>query len=409
MPRTFSDKFLLSKPIEVLPSRHTVVGEGKNMDFTPTKEQLERRDVARDFAQKEIYPKAGDIEKGHDVFPHEIVKKMYGLGLMSMTIPKKYDGSGWDYVSYAMGVEEVSRASGSVGLITAAHNSLGVGHICIDGNEEQKQRYLPMLATGKLSAWGLTESGAGSDADGTATGAERDGKDWILNGSKVFITSADEADVIVIIAVSDKNKKPHGTTAFIVNRNNPGYKIGQKEDKLGMRGSPTSEIFLEDCRVPDEDRLGKEGDGFIGALKVLDGGRVSIAALSVGIAQGALDESIKRAKERTAFGRPIGATEAIQWMIADMATETEAARFLTYRAAYLKDSGKRITTEGAMAKVYASEVAMRNGIKGIQVWGGHGYRLNAQIQRHMRDAKLCEIGEGTSEIQRFVIARALLK
>lgn len=409
MPRTFSDKFLLSKPIEVLPSRHTVVGEGKNMDFTPTKEQLERRDVARDFAQKEIYPKAGDIEKGHDVFPHEIVKKMYGLGLMSMTIPKKYDGSGWDYVSYAMGVEEVSRASGSVGLITAAHNSLGVGHICIDGNEEQKQRYLPMLATGKLSAWGLTESGAGSDADGTATVAERDGKDWILNGSKVFITSADEADVIVIIAVSDKNKKPHGTTAFIVNRNNPGYKIGQKEDKLGMRGSPTSEIFLEDCRVPDEDRLGKEGDGFIGALKVLDGGRVSIAALSVGIAQGALDESIKRAKERTAFGRPIGATEAIQWMIADMATETEAARFLTYRAAYLKDSGKRITTEGAMAKVYASEVAMRNGIKGIQVWGGHGYRLNAQIQRHMRDAKLCEIGEGTSEIQRFVIARALLK
>ena len=379
------------------------------MDFTPTKEQLERRDMAREFAQKEIYPRAGDIEKGHDVFPWEVIKKMFGLGLMSMTIPNKYDGSGFDNVSYAMCVEEVSRASGSVGLITAAHNSLGVGHISIDGNEEQKQRYLPGLAKGKLSAWGLTESGAGSDADGTATMAERDGKDWILNGSKVFITSADEADVIVIIAVSDKNKKPHGTTAFIVNRNNPGYKIGQKEDKLGMRGSPTSEIFLEDCRIPDEDRLGKEGDGFVGALKVLDGGRVSIAALSVGIAQGALDESIKRAKERTAFGRPIGSQEAVQWMIADMATETEAARFLTYRAAYLKDSGKRITTEGAMAKVYASEVAMRNGIKGVQVWGGHGYRLNAQIQRHMRDAKLCEIGEGTSEIQRFVIARNILK
>jgi hypothetical protein len=379
------------------------------MDFTPTKEQLERRDMAREFAQKEIYPRAGDIEKGHDVFPWEVVKKMFGLGLMSMTIPKKYDGTFIDNVAYAMCVEEVSRASGSVGLITAAHNSLGVGHISIDGNEEQKQKYLPMLAKGKLSAWGLTESGAGSDADGTATLAVKDGKDWILNGSKVFITSADEADVIVIIAVSDKNKKPHGTTAFIVNRNNPGYKIGQKEDKLGMRGSPTSEIFLEDCRIPDEDRLGKEGDGFVGALKVLDGGRVSIAALSVGIAQGALDESIKRAKERTAFGRPIGSQEAIQWMIADMATETEAARFLTYRAAYLKDSGKRITTEGAMAKVYASEVAMRNGIKGVQVWGGHGYRLNAQIQRHMRDAKLCEIGEGTSEIQRFVIARNILK
>jgi alkylation response protein AidB-like acyl-CoA dehydrogenase len=356
------------------------------MDFTPTKEQLERRDLARDFAQKENYPKAGEIEKGHDVFPWEIVKKMQSIGLMSMTIPKKFGGQGFDYVSYAMAVEEVARASGSVGLITAAHNSLGVGHIYIDGTEEQKQKYLPMLAKDKLSAWGLTESGAGSDAGGTATMAVRDGKDWILNGSKVFITSADVADVIIIIAVTDKTKSPHGTTAFIVNKNNPGYKIGQKEDKLG-----------------------KDGEGFVGALKVLDGGRVSIAALSVGIAQGALDESIKRAKERVAFGRPIGSQEAIQWMIADMATETEAARFLTYRAAYLKDCGKRITTEGAMAKVYASEVAMRNGIKGIQVWGGHGYRLNAQIQRHFRDAKLCEIGEGTSEIQRTVIARGILK
>jgi alkylation response protein AidB-like acyl-CoA dehydrogenase len=408
-PGLIVERFLLPHYIKVLPTRVPVVGRGMRMDFTPTKEQLERRDLARDFAQKEIYPKAGEIEKGHDVFPWEIVKKMQSIGLMSMTIPKKFGGQGFDYVSYAMAVEEVSRASGSVGLITAAHNSLGVGHIYIDGTDEQKQKYLPMLAKDKLSAWGLTESGAGSDAGGTATMAVRDGKDWILNGSKVFITSADVADVIIIIAVTDKTKSPHGTTAFIVNKNNPGYKIGQKEDKLGMRGSPTSEIFLEDCRVPEEDKLGKEGEGFVGALKVLDGGRVSIAALSVGIAQGALDESIKRAKERTAFGRPIGSQEAIQWMIADMATETEAARFLTYRAAYLKDSGKRITTEGAMAKVYASEVAMRNGIKGIQVWGGHGYRLNAQIQRHFRDAKLCEIGEGTSEIQRTVIARGILK
>jgi alkylation response protein AidB-like acyl-CoA dehydrogenase len=382
---------------------------GETMDFTLSKEQEERRQMAREFAEKEIYPKAQDIERDHDIFPWEVVKPMFKNGLMSMTIPEKYGGAGWDNVSYAMGVEEVSRASGSVGLLTAAHNSLGNGHIMIDGNEEQKERYLPGLAKDQVSSWGLTEPGAGSDAGGTATTAIKDGNEWILNGSKVFITSANVSKVNVIIAVNDMSKRPHGTTAFIVTDDNPGFKVGQKEDKLGMRGSPTAEIFLEDFRVPDEDRLGKVGDGFIGALKVLDGGRVSIAALGLGIAQGALDESILRAKERKQFGKPIGTKQAVQWMIADMATDVEAARFLTYRAAYLKDQGKRITTEGAMAKLMTSEVAMRNGIKGIQIWGGHGYRLAAQIQRHFRDAKLCEIGEGTSEIQRLVIARNVMK
>lgn len=379
------------------------------MDFTPTKEQEERRQMAREFSLKEIYPKARELERDHEVFPWDIVKPMFKTGLMSMTIPEKYGGAGFDNVSYTMGVEEVSRASGSIGLLTAAHNSLGTGHILIDGNEEQKERYLPRLAKDEVSSWGLTEPGAGSDAGGTATMAVKDGNEWILDGSKVFITSANVSTINVIIAVNDMAKRPHGTTAFVVEDDNPGFKIGQKEDKLGMRGSPTAEIFLEDCRVPDEDRLGKVGDGFIGALKVLDGGRVSIAALGLGIAQGALDESIQRAKERQQFGKPIGTKQAIQWMIADMATDVEAARFLTYRAAYLKDQGRRITTEGAMAKLMTSEVAMRNGIKGIQIWGGHGYRLAAQIQRHFRDAKLCEIGEGTSEIQRLVIAKNVLK
>jgi alkylation response protein AidB-like acyl-CoA dehydrogenase len=379
------------------------------VDFKLTEEQRERRDRAREFAQSEIYPKAEELEREHDKFPWEIVKKMQKEGFFGMTIPEEYGGFGYDNVSYAMVVEEVSRASGSIGLITAAHNSLGVGHIMIDGSEEQKKKYLPDLARKEISAWGLTEPGAGSDAGGTLTVARKEGDEWILDGSKVFITSAHVASVTVIIAVTDMSKRPHGTSAFLVEGDNPGMRIGTIEDKLGMRGSPTSEIFLEDCRVPADALLGKEGEGFVGALKVLDGGRVSIAALGLGIAQGALDECIKWSKERTQFGKPIGSFQAIQWMVADIATEVEAARYLTYRAANLKDKGNKITKEGAMAKLYTSEVAMRASTKAIQIWGGHGYRLAAQVQRHFRDAKLCEIGEGTSEIQRIVIARNVMK
>ena len=379
------------------------------MDFKLTQEQEMLRKMLRDFGEKEVTPFAADIDKTKE-FPWEIIKKMGELGLMGMNIEEKYGGPGLDTVSYAIGVEEMSRACGTVGFTMAAHNSLCTGHIALAGNEEQKMKYLPDLASGKkLGAWGLTEPGAGSDAGNLKTTAVQEGDEWILNGNKVFITNGHVAGTIVLLASTDKEKKTRGITAFIAEKDTPGLSMGKKEDKMGLRASPSSEIILEDCRIPNENMLGELNKGFYDTMKVLDGGRISIAAMAVGIAQSALDESIIYSKERVQFGRPISEFQAIQWMLADMATEIEASRLLTYRSANLKDRGMRCTKESAMAKLYASEAGMRATTKAIQILGGYGYTMDYPVERMFRDIKLCEIGEGTSEIQRLVIARQLLK
>jgi alkylation response protein AidB-like acyl-CoA dehydrogenase len=379
------------------------------MDFKLTQEQEMLRKMLRDFGEKEVRPIAAEIDKTSE-FPWEVIKKMGELGLMGMNVEEKYGGPGLDTVSYAIGVEEMSRACGTVGFTMAAHNSLCTGHIALAGNEEQKMKYLPDLASGKkMGAWGLTEPGAGSDAGGLATTAVQDGEEWVLNGNKIFITNGHIAGTLVLLASTDKEKKTKGITAFIAEKDTPGLSLGKKEDKMGLRASPTSEIIMENCRIPNENMLGELNRGFYDTMKVLDGGRISIASMAVGIAQSALDESINYSKERVQFGQPISNFQAIQWMLADMATEIEAARFLTYRAANLKDRKVKCTKESAMAKLYASEAGMRATTKAIQIFGGYGYTMDYPVERMFRDVKLCEIGEGTSEIQRMVIARQLLK
>lgn len=379
------------------------------MDFKLTQEQEMLRKMLRDFGEKEVRPIAAEIDKTSE-FPWDVIKKMGELGLMGMTIEEKYGGPGLDTVSYAIGVEEMSRACGTVGFTMASHNSLCTGHIALAGNEEQKTKYLPDLASGrKMGAWGLTEPGAGSDAGGLATTAVQDGDEWVLNGNKIFITNGHIAGTFVLLASTDKEKKARGITAFIAEKDTPGLSLGKKEDKMGLRASPTSEIIMEDCRIPKENMLGEQNRGFYDIMKVLDGGRISIAAMAVGIAQSALDESISYSKERVQFGQPISNFQAIQWMLADMATEIEAARLLTYRAANLKDRKIKCIKESAMAKLYASEAGMRATTKAIQIFGGYGYTMDYPVERMFRDVKLCEIGEGTSEIQRLVIARQLLK
>jgi butyryl-CoA dehydrogenase len=379
------------------------------MDFKLTQEQDMLRKMLRDFGEKEVRPIAAEIDKTSE-FPWDVIKKMGELGLMGMNIEEKYGGPGLDIVSYAIGVEEMSRACGTVGFTMAAHNSLCTGHIALSGNEEQKMKYLPDLASGrKMGAWGLTEPGAGSDAGGLRTTAVQEGDEWVMNGSKIFITNGHVAGTFVLLASTDKEKKTRGITAFIAEKDTPGLSMGKKEDKMGLRASPTSEIIMEDCRIPKENMLGELNAGFYDTMKVLDGGRISIAAMAVGIAQSALDESISYSKERVQFGQPISNFQAIQWMLADMATEIEASRFLTYRAANLKDRGMKCTKESAMAKLYAAEAGMRATTKAIQVLGGYGYTMDYPVERMFRDIKLCEIGEGTSEIQRLVIARQLLK
>lgn len=379
------------------------------MDFKLTQEQEMLRKMLRDFGEKEVRPIAAEIDKTSE-FPWDVIKKMGELGLMGMTIEEKYGGPGLDTVSYAIGVEEMSRACGTVGFTMAAHNSLCTGHIALAGNEEQKAKYLPDLAAGrKMGAWGLTEPGAGSDASGLATTAVQDGDEWVLNGNKIFITNGHIAGTFVLLASTDKEKKTKGITAFIAEKDTPGLSLGKKEDKMGLRASPTSEIIMEDCRIPNENMLGELNRGFYDTMKVLDGGRISIASMAVGIAQSALDESISYSKERVQFGQPISNFQAIQWMLADMATEIEAARLLTYRAANLKDRKIKCIKESAMAKLYASEAGMRATTKAIQIFGGYGYTMDYPVERMFRDVKLCEIGEGTSEIQRLVIARQLLR
>jgi alkylation response protein AidB-like acyl-CoA dehydrogenase len=378
------------------------------MDFELTDDQRMIRDMVRDFAQKEIAPIAAEMDKTEE-FPWPVVRKMGELGLLGLPIPEKYGGAGADTVSYAIAVEEFSRASGSLGITLAAHTSLGTYPIYLFGTEEQKHTYLPPLASGQgLGAFGLTEPGAGSDAGATRTTAVRDGDAWVINGQKTFITNGSIARTLVVSAVTDHGKGTKGISSFIVPTDAPGFQPGRNEDKLGLRASVTSQLFFNDCRVPAGNLLGQEGDGFKQMLITLDGGRISIGAMALGLAQAALDASLKYAKERVQFGQPIASFQAIQWMLADMATEIDCARLMVYRAAWLKDRGKRFTREAAMAKLFASEAAERACNKAIQIHGGYGYTRDYPVERYWRDARLCTIGEGTSEIQRMVIARLLL-
>ena len=377
------------------------------MDFELTEMQKLFKKTVREFAEKEIKPLADKIDK-EEYFPKDLYKKMGKMGLMGMTVPQKYGGAGIDRVSYMIALEEISRVCGSTGIILEAHNSLGVGHIYEKGTEEQRKKYLPKLLNGEgIAAWALTEPNAGSDAAATQTTAVLDGDEWVINGTKQFITSGDIAEVVTVMAKTDKTQGAKGISAFIVEKDTTGFKVGQLEDKLGVRGSHTAELIFKDCRIPKENLLDKEGMGFIGAMTILDRGRTAIGTMAVGIAQGALDESIEYAKQRQQFGKPIGKFQAIQWMIADMATQIDAARLLVYRAADLEEKGKPFTIEASMAKLFASEIAMKATRNAIQIFGGYGYTREYPLERFFRDAKLCEIGEGTSEVQRMIIARKL--
>jgi len=377
------------------------------LDLSLSDEQKLFQKTIREFCEKEIKPIAKKIDQ-EEYFSEELYKKMGRMGLLGMTVPQKYGGAGIDRVSYMVALEEISRVCGSTGIIVEAHNSLGVGHIYERGTEKQRKKYLPKLTNGEeMAAWALTEPNAGSDASSIQTTAVLDGDEWVINGTKQFITSGDIAWITTVMAKTDKDKGAKGISAFIVEKNTPGFKIGQLEDKLGLRGSHTAELIFEDCRIPRKNLLGEEDLGFIGAMNILDRGRTAIGAMSVGIARGALEDSIEYAKQREQFGRPIGKFQAIQWKIVDMATEIDAARLLVYRAAYLEDQNVRFTKEAAMAKLFASEMAMRAAREAIQIFGGYGYTKDYPLERYFRDVKLCEIGEGTSEVEHMVIARQL--
>ena len=338
------------------------------------------------------------------------MKELGRMGLMGVLFPQQYGGSELGYVEYAIAIEELSRVDGSIGIIVASHNSLCTNHIFLAGTEEQRQNYVTKLASGEwLGAWGLTEPGSGSDAGGARTTAVKKGDRWVLNGNKTFITNGHYADVAVVIAVTDKSKGTHGMSAFIVEKGTLGFRSGKKENKLGLRASDTSELIFEDCEIPQENLLGKLGEGFVDSMRVLDGGRISIAALSLGIAQGAFDAAVQYTKQRKQFGKTISEFQGIQWKIADMATQLDAAKLLTFRAAQMKDAGMRTTLESAMAKLYASEVAVKICDEGVQLHGGYGFIKDYPAEKFYRDVKVCTIGEGTSEIQRMVIAREVLK
>ena len=377
------------------------------MDFTLTNEKKLFQKTVREFCEKEIKPIASKIDK-EEYFPKDLYKKMGKIGLMGMTVPQKYGGAGLDRISYMIALEEISRVCGSTGITVEAHNSLGLGHIYEKGTEKQRKKYLPALTNGKaIAAWALTEPNAGSDASATQTTAVLDGNEWVINGTKQFITSGDIADVTTVMAMTDKSQGAKGISAFIVEKDTPGFKVGQLEDKLGLRGSHTAELVFDNCKIPKENLLGELGRGFVGAMNILDRGRTAIGAMSVGIARGAFEDALEYAKQRQQFCKPIGKNQAIQWMLADMATEIDAARLLVYRAAYLEDQNVRFTKEASMAKLFASEIAMRTTVKAIQIYGGNGYMREYPLERYYRDIKLCTIGEGTSEVQRMVIARQL--
>lgn len=363
----------------------------------------------REFAEAKVEPVSAQIDEDAE-FPYENVKKLGEMGILGMVVPEKYGGTGDDMISYAIAVEEFSRVCGSTGITVAAHNSLAVYPLYLFGNEEQKKRFIPPLARGeKLGAFGLTEPGAGSDAGATKASAVLKGEHYVINGSKCFITNARVAETLVITARTDPGKGSKGISNFILEKSMPGVKVGKKENKMGLRGSDTGELHFEDVKVPKENLLGKEGEGFKQFLITLDGGRISIGAMALGIAQGAYEKSLKYAKERIQFDRPIGKFQSIQWRLSDMATQIEAARHLIYSAAWLKDQGKPYIKESAMAKLFASEVATWVTYQAIRIFGGYGYLRKYPVERYLRDVKLCEIGEGTSEIQRLVIAREILK
>jgi len=379
------------------------------LNFQLNDEQLQLRKTVRDFAQREIAPHVMQWDEAGE-FPLAAVKDLGKLGLMGIVYPAEYGGAGMGYVEYVTAIEELSRVDGSVGIIVAAHTSLCSNHIFLAGSEEQKRKYISRLATGEhIGAWGLTEPGSGSDAGGARCSAARKRDTWVINGTKTFCTNGHYADVVVVIAVTDKTAHTHGLSAFVVEKGTKGFRPGKKENKLGLRASDTAELIFEDCVVPAANLLGKEGDGFIDAMRVLDGGRISIAALSLGMAQGAYEAALKYSKQRKQFGKAISEFQAIQWKLADMATEIDAARLLTLRAAAMKDAGMKTTLESSMAKLFASEVAVRCANEGVQIHGGYGFIKDYPAEKFYRDVKLCTIGEGTSEIQRMVIARQVLK
>lgn len=379
------------------------------MNFSLTENQQMIADMIRDFGDKHIRPKMMEWDETQE-FPVEVFKKLGELGLMGVLVPTEYGGAGLKYNEYVTVVSEIGKICGSIGLSVAAHNSLCTGHILQFGNEEQKKKWLPKLATAEwIGAWGLTEHNTGSDAGGMNTTAVKEGDEWVLNGAKNFITHGKTGDIAVVIARTGQKGDSHGMSAFVVERGTPGFSAGKKEDKLGMRASETAEMIFDNCRIPAENILGKEGEGFIQAMKVLDGGRISIASLALGIAKGALEASVKYAKEREQFGQPIANFQGISFKLADMATEVEAAELLCFQSAYLKDNGKKVTRESAYAKYYASEVSVRCSTEAVQIFGGYGYVKEFPAEKYYRDSKLCTIGEGTSEIQKVVIAKDLLR
>jgi alkylation response protein AidB-like acyl-CoA dehydrogenase len=379
------------------------------MNFELNENQKMIAGMIKDFGEKHIKPKMMEWDESQE-FPVEVFKKLGELGLMGVLVPTQYGGSGFGYFEYVTAIAELAKICGSIGLSMAAHNSLCTGHIMTFGNEEQKQRWLPKLATAEwIGAWGLTETGTGSDAGGMNTTAVQDGDYWVLNGSKNFITHAISGNIAVVIARTGEKGDSHGMTAFVIEKGTSGFGSGKKENKLGMRASETAELIFDNCRVHKDNILGEVGDGFIQSMKVLDGGRISIAALSLGIAKGALDASIKYSKERQQFGQPIANFQGIAFKIADMATEIEAAELLTFQAADLKNRGEKVTKQSAFAKYYASEVSVRVSTEAVQIFGGYGYTKDFPVEKYYRDSKLCTIGEGTSEIQKLVIAREILK
>ena len=379
------------------------------MEFSFSEELLEIKRIVREFAEKEIRPHVMEWDE-KQIFPIDVLKKLGQLGFLGVLIPNEYGGAGLGYTEYVTIVEELSRVDGSIGISVAAHNSLCTGHIHTCGTEDQRRRFVVPLAKGeKIGAWSLTEPEAGSDAGGTQTVARLDGDHWILNGQKTFTTHGNYGDICVAMAVTDKSAGHHGISAFILEKGMPGFFPGKKENKLGLRASDTSTVVFEDCRVPKENLLGEAGEGFIDALKILDGGRISIAALGVGMAQGAYEAALHYAKQRKQFGRPIAEFQAIQFKLADMATEIDAARLLTHRAAWMKEQGMQTTAYASMAKLYAGEVAVRVANECVQVHGGYGFIKEYPAEKFYRDVKLCTIGEGTSEIQRLVIAREILR
>jgi alkylation response protein AidB-like acyl-CoA dehydrogenase len=376
--------------------------------FALTDDQEQLRKEIRDFAAREIAPNVLRWDEASE-FPLEVVKKLGEMGLMGVIFPVELGGAGLGYADYALIVEELSAVDGSIGIIVASHNSLCTNHIFVAGNDEQKRKYIPLLASGKwLGAWGLTEPGSGSDAGSARTTAVRKGDRWVLNGNKTFITNGHYADISVIIAVTDKSKGTRGLSAFVVEKGTAGFRPGKKENKLGLRASDTSELIFEDCEIPEENLLGKEGEGFIDSMRILDGGRISIAALSLGIGRGAYDAARGYVQQRHQFGKAISEFQGIQWKLADMATQLDAARLLTLRAAVMKDSGQKTTLESSMAKLMASEVAVRVCDEAVQLHGGYGFIKDYPVEKFYRDVKLCTIGEGTSEIQRLIIAREIL-